>query len=180
MNAEPNIVISFPLPKTEKLFQGTRVWLLVFLAFALIGGCAKQAVEPPVYLPTLGLSQTEVKNRLLRQYSEWRGVPYRNGGQSRNGIDCSAFVQLTYKQKFGMNLPRTTRQQSKIGGQVTSSGLRPGDLILFKTSRRDRHIGIYLEKYKFIHVSTTSGVTISKMTDAYWHERYWQTRRVFN
>lgn len=180
MSAEPITVTSLPLSTTDRHAHTTRLWLLVLLVIVLLGGCAKKAVEPPVYLPSLGLSQVEVKNRLLRQYNEWRGVPYRNGGQSRNGIDCSAFVQLTYKQKFGMNLPRTTRQQSKIGGQVTTSGLRPGDLILFKTSRRDRHIGIYLEKYKFIHVSTTTGVTISKMTDPYWHERYWQTRRVFN
>lgn len=180
MSAEPITVTSLPLPTTAQHAHTARLWLLVLLVIVLLGGCAKKAVEPPVYLPSLGLSQAEVKNRLLRQYNEWRGVPYRNGGQSRNGIDCSAFVQLTYKQKFGVNLPRTTRQQSKIGGQVTTSGLRPGDLILFKTSRRDRHIGIYLEKYKFIHVSTTTGVTISKMTDPYWHERYWQTRRVFN
>lgn len=180
MSAEPITVTSLPLSTTDQHAQTSRLWLLVLLVIVLLGGCAKKAVEPPVYLPSLGLSQAEVKNRLLRQYNEWRGVPYRNGGQSRNGIDCSAFVQLTYKQKFGVNLPRTTRQQSKIGGQVTTSGLRPGDLILFKTSRRDRHIGIYLEKYKFIHVSTTTGVTISKMTDPYWHERYWQTRRVFN
>jgi cell wall-associated NlpC family hydrolase len=131
-------------------------------------------------LPSLGLSQTEVKTRLLSQYVTWEGVPYRNGGQSRGGIDCSAFVQLTYQQKFGLNLPRTTAQQANLGGLITNTGLRPGDLIFFKTGWNDRHIGIYLEKYRFMHVSTSVGVTISKMTDPYWYERYWQARRLFN
>ena len=154
--------------------------LLIFFLLALAAGCTKQTIEPPAALPNLGLSQAEVKNRLLSQYGEWRGVPYRNGGQSRNGIDCSAFVQLTYQQKFGVKLPRTTREQATQGGLITNSGLRPGDLILFKTGWNDRHIGIYLEKYKFLHVSTSIGVTISKITDPYWYERYWQARRVFN
>jgi cell wall-associated NlpC family hydrolase len=117
---------------------------------------------------------------LLSQYVTWQGVPYRNGGRSRKGIDCSAFVQLTYQQKFGVKLPRTTREQATQGGLITNSGLRPGDLILFKTGWNERHIGIYLEKYKFMHVSTSIGVTISTITDPYWYERYWQARRVFN
>ena len=156
------------------------VGLLVLFNLVLVGGCARQPVAPPVSLPALGLSQSEVKTRLLSQYVTWQGVPYRNGGQSRKGIDCSAFVQLTYEQKFGLKLPRTTRQQSTLGGLITNSGLRPGDLILFKTGWNDRHVGIYLEKYQFMHVSTTIGVTISKITDPYWYERYWQARRLFN
>lgn len=154
--------------------------LLIFFLLGLVGGCGRQTVEPPVSLPSLGLSQSEVKTRLLSQYVTWQGVPYRNGGRSRRGIDCSAFVQLTYQQKFGVKLPRTTREQATQGGLITNSGLRPGDLILFKTGWNDRHIGIYLEKYKFMHVSTSIGVTISTITDPYWYERYWQARRVFN
>lgn len=160
----------------------TVVRVLTLVLLVLAGGCGRQSVEPqpPKHLPSLGLSQSEVKTRLLSQYVIWEGVPYRNGGQSRRGIDCSAFVQLTYQQKFGIKLPRTTEQQANLGGLITNSGLRPGDLIFFKTGWNDRHIGIYLEKYRFIHVSTAVGVTISKMTDPYWYGRYWQARRVFN
>ena len=154
--------------------------VLTLVLIVLAGGCGRQTVEPPKHLPALGLSQSEVKTRLLSQYVTWQGVPYRNGGESKRGIDCSAFVQLTYQQKFGIKLPRTTAQQASLGGQITNSGLRPGDLIFFKTGWNNRHIGIYLEKYRFIHVSTTVGVTISTMTDPYWYDRYWQARRVFN
>jgi cell wall-associated NlpC family hydrolase len=154
--------------------------LLIFSLLIWSGGCARQAIEPPAVLPDLGLSKAEVVSRLQSQYRQWRGVPYRNGGQGRNGIDCSAFVQRTYREKFGLSLPRTTGQLAAYGQKITSSGLRPGDLIMFKTGWGDRHVGIYLEKYQFMHVSTSAGVTVSKMTDPYWYNRYWQTRRVFN
>ncbi len=155
-------------------------WLMIFFLLTLPGGCAKQKIEPPAAIPNLDLSWAEVMNRLQSQYSQWRGVPYRHGGQSRKGIDCSAFVQLTFKQQFGLNLPRTTQKLSAHGRQIINTGLRPGDLIMFKTGWRDRHVGIYLEKYRFLHASTTEGVTISKMTEPYWYGRYWQARRVFN
>ncbi len=171
-----------PLPSRISSWPGScrPALILAVVLLVLLGGCARQKVEPPVTLPALGLSQSEVKTRLLSQYVTWQGVPYRNGGQSRNGIDCSAFVQLTFQQKFGISLPRTTGQQATRGGLITNTGLRPGDLIFFKTGWNDRHIGIYLEKYRFLHVSTTVGVTISRITDPYWHERYWQARRIFN
>ena len=142
----------------------TVVRVLTLVLLVLAGGCGRQSVEPqpPKHLPSLGLSQSEVKTRLLSQYVIWEGV------------------QLTYQQKFGIKLPRTTEQQANLGGLITNSGLRPGDLIFFKTGWNDRHIGIYLEKYRFIHASTAVGVTISKMTDPYWYGRYWQARRVFN
>ncbi|MBT8330296.1 MAG: C40 family peptidase [Desulfofustis sp.] len=169
-----------PTPKFSWSGTLTMIRVLTLAMLVMAGGCGRQTVEPPTHLLSLGLSQSEVKTRLLSQYVTWQGVPYRNGGQSRRGLDCSAFVQLTYQQKFGLKLPRTTEQQANLGGLITNSGLRPGDLIFFKTGWNDRHIGIYLEKYRFIHVSTTVGVTISKMTDPYWYERYWQARRVFN
>ncbi len=154
--------------------------LLICSLLLFAGSCARQVIEPPAVLPELGLSKTEVMSRLQSQYLQWRGVPYRNGGQGRNGIDCSAFVQRTYQEKFGLHLPRTTGQLATYGQKITSSGLRPGDLIMFKTGWGDRHVGIYLEKYQFMHVSITAGVTVSRMTDPYWYDRYWQTRRVFN
>lgn len=154
--------------------------LLICSVLLFAGSCARQTIEPPAVLPDLGLNKAEVMSRLQSQYRQWHGVPYRNGGYGRGGIDCSAFVQRTFQEKFGLSLPRTTGQLAVYGQQITSTGLRPGDLIMFKTGWGDRHVGIYLEKYRFMHVSTTIGVTVSKMTDPYWHDRYWQTRRVFN
>ena len=162
----------------------TTVWLkvlLVLLLFSpLIQNCSKQRVGPPQPLPELGLSSAQVKSKLIQHYNDWRGVPYRNGGQSRQGIDCSAFVQLTYKEQLRLNLPRTTNQQAYSGIQISTGGLRPGDLVLFKTGWGERHIGIYLERSNFMHVSTNRGVMVSSIAEPYWRKRFWQARRVFN
>ncbi len=172
--------ISARIEERCPLLRRTFVRFLFGALLLVLGGCAHQRIEPATPLPELGLSTAEVMNRLQQQYSQWHGVPYRNGGQGKNGIDCSAFVQQTYREKFGLYVPRTTRQLSTYGRKITTTGLRPGDLVMFKTGWRDRHVGIYLEKYRFLHVSLSSGVTISSMTDPYWYNRYWQTRRVFN
>lgn len=173
------------LSRPGQIFKaGAAGWLkilLVLLFFSpLVQNCSKQRVGAPQPLPELGLSNFQVKNRLIQQYNDWRGVPYRNGGQSRQGIDCSAFVQLTFKEQLHLNLPRTTTQQAASGRQVSTSGLRPGDLVLFKTGWGDHHIGIYLEENDFMHVSTTRGVMVSSISEPYWRKRFWQARRVFN
>lgn len=153
--------------------------VLIMLLLIIMGGCSTKApVQRPSSLPDLGLSSDEVKNRLLIQYQDWKGVRYRNGGQSKKGIDCSAFVQLTYRDKFGLNLPRTTEYQASSGNQI-NGGLLPGDLILFKTGWGDRHIGMYLGNRSFLHVSESKGVIVSKLTNPYWQDHYWQARRVF-
>jgi len=154
--------------------------IAVFLLVLFMEGCGRRVtLYQPQVLPDLGLSSTEVKNRLLSQYSEYKGVRYRNGGQNKNGLDCSAFVQLTYRDQFGVNLPRTTEDQARAGNEIDGGGLLPGDLIFFKTGWGDRHIGMYLGKREFLHVSESKGVIVSTLTNSYWREHYWQARRVF-
>lgn len=162
--------------------DGRKILLLLMVALipAFLDGCGtKTAVRPPVALPQLGLSSEEVTNRLLSQYRDWKGVRYINGGQSKKGIDCSAFVQRTYYEKFGVRLPRTTKQQARAGNEIVGGGLRSGDLILFKTGWDERHIGMYLGSRSFLHVSESKGVMVSKLTNPYWQEHYWHARRVF-
>lgn len=108
---------------------------------------------------------------LYQQHNEWHGTPYRIGGISRSGIDCSAFVQVTFRDLFGINLPRSTNQQLHTGRQISRAELRSGDLVFF---RNGRHVGIYLEDHKFLHASTTRGVMISSLKNTYWARNYWQ------
>lgn len=168
--------------RLKQLFRaGGVAWLLLLLFITpLFQNCAKRPLGIPQPLYQIGLSSEQVKNRLVDQYNHWRGVPYRNGGQSRQGIDCSAFVQLTYRDQFNLQMPRTTSQQSAAGHQVSASRLRSGDLVLFKTGWGERHVGIYLEKNDFMHVSKSRGVMVSSITEPYWQKRFWQARRVFN
>lgn len=119
-----------------------------------------------------------VVGELYRQHREWQGVRYRLGGINKTGIDCSGFVQLTYQSKLGVSLPRTARQQSKLGIEIRKHQLEAGDLVFFRTGPTSKHVGIYLEKNKFLHVSQRKGVTISQMDNVYWKSRYWKSVRL--
>ncbi|NPE59243.1 bifunctional murein DD-endopeptidase/murein LD-carboxypeptidase [Dickeya dadantii] len=120
----------------------------------------------------------EVKSKLLEQYASWKGVRYRLGGDSRKGIDCSGFVQRTFREQFGMDLPRSSYEQQDIGVQIQRNKLRPGDLVVFHAGSTGRHMGIYIGNQQFVHASTSIGVTISSMDDNYWKPRYREARRV--
>jgi cell wall-associated NlpC family hydrolase len=115
---------------------------------------------------------------LLEQYLDWAGVPYRMGGASRQGLDCSGFARLTYLQRFGIELPRDTSAQLSSGSQVPRSGMRPGDLVFFQTGAFDRHVGIYLGELQFLHVSASTGVMLSRLDDEYWQPRFRYAIRV--
>ncbi|AGB83233.1 spr peptidase [Serratia sp. FGI94] len=120
----------------------------------------------------------DIKSKILDQYADWKGVRYRLGGESKRGIDCSAFVQRTFREQFGMDLPRSTYQQEDMGKKVQRSKLRPGDLVLFRSGSTGRHVGIYLGNDQFVHASASNGVMISKLTNVYWNKRYHEARRV--
>ncbi|ATM77793.1 MULTISPECIES: bifunctional murein DD-endopeptidase/murein LD-carboxypeptidase [Serratia] len=120
----------------------------------------------------------DVKSKIMDQYADWKGVRYRLGGESKRGIDCSAFVQRTFREQFGMDLPRSTYEQEDMGKQIQRAKLRPGDLVLFRAGSTGRHVGIYLGNDKFVHASTSSGVTISSLSDNYWDKRYREGRRL--
>lgn len=119
-----------------------------------------------------------VKTRLYKQYREWKGTRYQFGGMSKRGIDCSALVLLTYRDHMGIQLPRTTRYQARAGKAIKRNQLRTGDLVFFKTGRRGRHVGIYIENGQFLHASVSRGVTISHLSEHYWNSRYWRARRL--
>lgn len=108
---------------------------------------------------------------------EWFGVPYRFGGTTRNGIDCSAFVQRIMRDHLGVELPRNTTAQVTMGTPVERDQLRAGDLVFFNR-RGQRHVGIYLSNGEFVHASTSRGVMVSHLSEGYWDGRYWTARRV--
>ena len=116
--------------------------------------------------------------RLMEMHDRWQGVPYVLGGTSRNGVDCSAFVMIVMREQFGINLPRTTREQMQVGVRVRRSRLRVGDLVFFQTGRTTYHVGIMLDNKRFLHASTSRGPMISSLDERYWSQRYHRSRRV--
>ncbi len=143
---------------------------------------AQPSVKPPTPKPSGGrtdkpsFSAAFDSEALLGAINLYIGTPYRFGGTGFTGVDCSGFVQNAYQQA-GVDLPRTSREQFKVGQSVS----RPefGDLVFFgmKGGGVD-HVGIALDNRKFAHASSTLGVTISSLDDPYYKARYLGARRV--
>ncbi|RYY90788.1 MAG: hypothetical protein EOO15_01210, partial [Chitinophagaceae bacterium] len=105
---------------------------------------------------------------LMVLIDDWWGTRYRMGGNDRSGIDCSGFTCMLYNQFFRTQLPRTSREQYQAARSIPVSDLREGDLVFFTTGSTITHVGFYLQNNKFVHASTSEGVTISDLNDRYW------------
>ncbi len=145
----------------------------------LLNACSSDPDPETQVNASLPVNQLLSGNQDLYQfYNEWEGTPYRLGGTKKSGIDCSAFVQKAFVEAYKMSLPRTTRQQSKQGVEMSWSDAQQGDLVFFKTKRSTYHVGIYLGNKQFMHASTSKGVIISRIDNPYWASKFWQVRRV--
>lgn len=161
------------------------IQLLLIVAVLLQTGCFsmsgwKEAI--PAQAAASGQVDLEqpraVKQVLYKQLREWHSVPNRLGGLTKSGVDCSGFAYLTYRSHFGIELPRSTKQQARVGLEINRDELRPGDLVFFKTGFVQRHVGMYTGEGKFIHASTSRGVMESHMDNPYWTRNYWKSVRV--
>ncbi len=130
-------------------------------------------------LDTLNSNPTYYE-KFLMTVINYLGTPYKFGGTSRKGIDCSAFTQLIFQESLNIEIPRSTLQQIKIGKPVNREELQFGDLVFFNTRRRQNpgHVGIYLWDNYFVHASTKYGVIVSSMADGYYDRRFVGARRV--
>ncbi len=127
-------------------------------------------------------SGPSVEERIRTQTAAWSGTPYKWGGTTKDGVDCSAFTQAVFASAFEVELPRTAEEQERLGSVVAVDSLQAGDLVFFKTGGflglfKKRHVGIYLSNGDFAHASG-KGVGISSLNDAFWHREYRTGRRV--
>ena len=116
--------------------------------------------------------ETVTNDKLIAFLENWYGTPYKYGGDKRTGVDCSAFTCLMMDTVYNVSLPRTSREQYAAGKRIAKSDLAQGDLVFFNTTGGISHVGVYLNNSKFIHASTSSGVMISDLEDAYFKKRY--------
>ncbi len=112
-------------------------------------------------------------------YNETKHIKYKMGGTGQNAIDCSAFTQKMFKEKFDYTLSRSTLTQVNEGIEVKKSELQPGDLVFFKTSKIDKHVGVYTGNGEFLHASI-KGIQYTKLDKPFYKDSYWTARRVIN
>jgi len=114
------------------------------------------------------------RSLFVKVVKSFLGAPYRFGGDSLRGLDCSAFVRRIY-QIFDIHLPRTAIEQAQVGVKVDRSELQEGDLVFFNTRRPFGHVGIYIGNNQFIHASSSRGerqVRIDRLDAPYYSKRF--------
>ena len=146
--------------------------LNITLFFLFVIGCS--------YLPTRQSIPEEKStlDQLRAEIERWQGTPYRLGGMSRKGIDCSAFAMVIYQDAFDIQIPRTTEQQAKLGKRIDIRNLDTGDLVFFLPESKKMHMGIYLSHGDFAHASVSKGVMVSNINTPYWNNIFLTAKRL--
>lgn len=163
--------------------------MAVFLAIACLTGCGtltpliqpRIASHPEIHpcKPIPDKPPGTMSAQFWKEVRNWQGVPYRRGGMGTDGIDCSGLAYRFYSDLYGIQLPRTTEEQIRVGRGVPRTALRPGDLVFFTFRDRTGHVGIYISEQRFIHASGKKrGVTVSCLDTPYWKARYRGARRM--
>jgi cell wall-associated NlpC family hydrolase len=116
---------------------------------------------------------------MIESIRSYLGTPYRWGGNSRYGIDCSGFTQAVYREQ-GIYIPRVSRQQFQIGKPIASENLQFGDLVFFNKYGYGTisHVGIYIGNGQFVHATTREGVAVSSFNKRYYRIRYVGAKRL--
>jgi len=133
------------------------------------------------HVSTAGKSGKLNKDRLNAAVNSYIGTPYRFGGDSPRGIDCSAFTRRVYRSQ-NVELPRNSREQARVSSSVAYAAVRTGDLVFFDTSINGviSHVGVYLGNGVFAHASSSKGVTKSSLKEKYYAKRFARGGRIFN
>ncbi len=174
------------------------------MVLAVLGGCSPQlrytasagsttqqqtsswdqnkTIEPDFSLalePDTKIVSTD-ENRLRRIIGSYVGVPYKSGGLSRKGLDCSGYVTLVYRDYNNLKLPRNSAAMYTIGNKIKTRDLQCGDLVFFKGVffGSINHVGMYVGDGWFAHASTSSGVMYSAIAEDYYRKRFVGARRV--
>lgn len=110
---------------------------------------------------------------LMNVYNNWKGTRYRWGGDSKDGIDCSALTRRVYRAVFnGYELPRVSVDQVRMGNIVSRENLKPGDILFFRPRNSVNHTAVYLGNSLFINASSSKGVIISSIEEPYWNQYF--------
>ncbi|WP_276360291.1 NlpC/P60 family protein [Daejeonella sp. H1SJ63] len=143
-------------------------------------------IEDPDNLATeyfsqiMGVALSATSNLKLYQFVyDWIGTPYRLGGGTKKGIDCSGFAFELYNKVFSTLIGNNSRNIFSMVNPIKKEELKEGDLVFFKIgSRSITHVGVYMGNNKFAHASSSKGVMISDLNEAYWTRYYYKGGRL--
>jgi cell wall-associated NlpC family hydrolase len=150
---------------------------LALMLASLLAGCASSPPprQPPApqWQGSGGGAEVRVNDALADLALQLRGSPYRYGGATRDGFDCSGLVFYAHRH-FGLIVPRTSRDQAKAAREVEERKLRRGDLVFFKIgSRHVNHVGIFIGDRQFVHApGAGKPVTVNSLDDDYYSLRF--------
>ncbi|HEY4797935.1 MAG TPA: NlpC/P60 family protein [Bacteroidia bacterium] len=132
------------------------------------------------YSKMLGVNQAVLSNKKLYSFiDDWYGVKYKYGGKSKDGIDCSGFVSLLYKEVYGKELSGPVLSIRGKCKKISMDELSEGDLVFFKIESKEiSHVGLYLHNNKFVHATTHNGVMISDLNEEYYKKYFVEGGRV--
>ena len=137
-------------------------------------GCS---TTPTVYKRSI---QTTHQKLVIQTALSLLGTPYRYGGTTPNGFDCSGFVKYVFKSSLGVKLPRLAKHQAQAGKSIPVRYIRPADIVYFKIrGQKSPHVGIYIGKGKFVHAPSSGGkVNIQNLKTKYWRKQFRGARRI--
>ena len=147
------------------------VSLTIVLSLLATFGCAPKVVRTYESAPAARMS-----GDIVRYAVTLLGKPYKNGAKGPDAFDCSGFVYYVYG-RFGMAVPVSTEGLDKIGYEIGRSDVASGDLVVFLI-KRERHVGIMINRLEFIHASKSRGVTVDSVKAAYWKRNFLHFKRI--
>lgn len=156
------------------------IGILILIALLSVAGSIGFAAErdPENGRKTTVQARKTKGDAIIATALKYKGVPYKFGGASPKGFDCSGLVWYVYGQ-HGKSLPRTADKQFDTGKKIAQKELMPGDVVFFTTYEKGAsHCGLYIGTGKFIHSSSSKGVAIAALNDQYWKNRYLGARRI--
>ena len=179
-----------------------RITTAALIAFTLLSACAgmkpspkytsdkggsrkptpvasKKRTNMPLLSAAVRLS-APIKLSMLNSINKYKGVPYKWGGDTMRGMDCSGFTMKVYEESARTTIPHRAASQYKLGAKISRKKLKFGDLVFFRDieSKGVSHVGIYVGNDNFVHASLSKGVVTSSMSQPYYKKRYVSARRL--
>lgn len=141
----------------------------------------KKTTDQPNELQNrLNISKHDLQsNRLYAFSNDWYGTPYKYGGCDRRGVDCSCFVNILYQSVYAISLARSAAEMFKACESLKGDNINEGDLVFFKIGGNAiTHVGVYLKNRQFIHASTSRGVIVNSLDEAYYKKYFYCAGKV--